>query len=116
MTSLSRLALPEDCKQRTGVLPYLGELARQFLNIPSLNMPGDRRDLPEDPRDQLAALYRAEARAKTEIRAVLERFAGEVGVLRNAVDDAMFSVEDTLDELACEIERGFVEEIEDRDR
>lgn len=107
MTSLSKLGFSEDSRQRTGILPYLGELARQLLNIP-----GDRHDLPADPREQLAALYRAETRAKTEIRAALERFAGEAGMTKNAVDDAMYSVEDTLDELACEIERGFVEEIE----
>jgi hypothetical protein len=84
-------------------LPLLAEWARQFASVP-------------DARDQLDALHRAELRAKADIRAVLDRLAGEFDVLSHDVDEAMARVIDTLGDLTAEVERDLAHEIEEADQ
>jgi hypothetical protein len=62
--------------------------------------------------DRLEELHRAELKAKTDIRAVLDRF----DVLDQDVDEAMLSVNDTLNDLLAEAEGDLTYEIEGEER
>ena len=84
-------------------LPLLADRAKQFAAVP-------------DPRDQLDALRRAERRARTEIRAVLARLAGEFGLPSREVDEAMGRVDDTLGDLTGQVELDLTHEIEEADQ
>lgn len=84
-------------------LSILAEWARIFTGEP-------------DARDQLDALRRAELKAKADIRAVLDRLAGEFRVQSHDVDEAMASVNETLGDLTSEVERDLAQEIEEEDQ
>ena len=69
-----------------------------------------------DSSTQLDALRRAELEAKVEIRAVLQRLAGEFDIPGHEVDEAMAQVGETLSELTDEIENDLVYDIEHADQ
>lgn len=88
-------------------LHILGEWAQQFMSM--------GKDTP-DPVDRLDALHRAELKAKVDIRAALDRLAGECDLLDYDIDEAMLVVDDTLDDLLAEAEGELTQEIKGDDR
>lgn len=69
-----------------------------------------------DPRERLDALGRDKAKAKDEIREVLERLAGRHGLAARDVEVALKDyVDDMLSDAAYAIERTLVAEIEERE-
>lgn len=70
----------------------------------------------QTPGDQLDALRRAELKARTDIRAALDRLAAEFDIPGHEVDEAMVQVDDALDDLTGEIEADIAYEIEQADQ
>lgn len=68
-----------------------------------------------DPRDRLDALMSDREDAKAEIRLVLDRLADRHSVPARDVTSAMASIDDTLNDLLYDNERGLHHEIEGQD-
>lgn len=70
----------------------------------------------QTPGDQLDALRRAELKARTDIRAALDRLAAQFDIPGHEVDEAMVQVDDTLGDLTGEIEADIAYEAEPADQ
>lgn len=68
------------------------------------------------PGDQFEALRQAALRARTDIRAALDRLAEEFDISGHEVDEAMAQVDDALGELTGEIEGDLAYDIEQTDQ
>jgi len=68
------------------------------------------------PDDEIDALRRAELRARTDIRAALDRLAEEFDIPEHEVDEAMAQVEDAVDVLTGEVEADLAYDIEYADQ